>query len=350
METEKETINHSHQQPSLPEITHLVISGGGPSFLQVLGNIQALEGAIIDPKKIKAIYASSSGAIVALFFCIYRDMGFTWEEINTYIIQRPWQDVFPMKMDSILSAYSKRGMFDVKNITQVFASFFNAKYISTNITLREFYDAICRIELHFCVLDINQFQLEDISYLTHPDVSLFQAILMTCAIPIIFTPVIMNNSGNGGVGGVGVGVGVGVDDIGNNVKKTKKENQQTKCYIDGGVIMNYPLKLCLGLNNDIKKENILGFKNKYDREKVVGQTSYVTEESTLFDFMMTFCFRVIHQMENKEVFDIPYEIENETDFLDAEYIKNALFLKEFRAELIEKGRKVGQEFAQSINK
>lgn len=332
METEKETIQ-SLLSFSPPDITHLVISGGGPSFLQVLGNIQTLEGVIIDSKKIKAIYASSSGAIVALFFCIYRDMGFTWEEINTYIIQRPWQDVFPMKIDSILLAYSKRGMFDVKNITQVFASFFNAKYISTDITLREFHDTICGIELHFCALDINQFQLEDISYLTHPDVPLFQAILMTCAIPIIFTPVIMNVGGGGG----GVGVG-GIED------------QQTKCYIDGGVIMNYPLKLCLGLNNDVKKENILGFKNKYNREKVVGQTSYVTEESTLFDFMLTFCFRVIHQMENKEVFDIPYEIENNTDFLDAEYIKNALFLKEFRAELIEKGRKVGQDFAHSISK
>ena len=75
-----------------------------------------------------------------------------------------------------------------------------------NITLKELYE-YSNIELHFFTFEINHFKLEDISYLTHPHLSLMVAIQMTCGLPILLTPVCLDD----------------------------------KCYTDGGIICNYSL-------------------------------------------------------------------------------------------------------------
>ena len=76
--------------------------------------------------------------------------------------------------------------------------------------------------------EVNTFQIEDVSYLTHPDISLITAIQMSCALPVLMSPICVDG----------------------------------KCYIDGGVTCNYPLKKCIDSNKNI--EEILGFKNQYD--------------------------------------------------------------------------------------
>ena len=48
-------------------VKHLVISGGGPIMVQVLGAIQHLEqNNFIDMKNIESIYGTSAGAIVGI--------------------------------------------------------------------------------------------------------------------------------------------------------------------------------------------------------------------------------------------------------------------------------------------
>jgi hypothetical protein len=48
-------------------IKHLVISGGGPIMIQILGAIQHLEtNKIVDMKNIESIYGTSAGAIVGV--------------------------------------------------------------------------------------------------------------------------------------------------------------------------------------------------------------------------------------------------------------------------------------------
>ena len=76
-------------------IKNLVISGGGPIMIQILGAIQHLEeNNFIDRNNIETIYGTSAGAIVAVLLCLKYD----WETINDYIIKRPWQDVFTIKV------------------------------------------------------------------------------------------------------------------------------------------------------------------------------------------------------------------------------------------------------------
>ena len=226
-------------------IKHLVLSGGGPIMIQLLGSIQHLESnKFIDLKNIESIYGTSAGAIVGILICLKYD----WETINDYIIKRPWQDVFKIKVDKIFESYSKKGIFDLKTIEKCFKPLFDAKDIPMDITLEDFYK-YSNIELHFFSFEINDFKIEDISYLTHPKLSLLTAIHMTCSLPILVTPVYIDDN---------------------------------KFYIDGGIVCNYPLKNCIDSGKNI--DEILGFKNQYDNET----KSHINFESTLLEFVMFF--------------------------------------------------------------
>ena len=206
-------------------IKHLVISGGGPSFFQYLSAIQNLEKHnFIDLTKIESIYGTSAGAIVGTLLCLkFND----WDTINDYFIKRPWHELLRLKINYIFDAYKKRGIYGKKMVEKIFKPLLAAQDLSLNINLKDFYE-YSKIELHFYSFEINQFITEDISYLTHPDLELIDAIIMSCAIPILITPLI----------------------------------QEKKCYIDGGVCANYPLKYCIEHG---KNENeILGFCNQYN--------------------------------------------------------------------------------------
>jgi hypothetical protein len=55
-------------------IKHLVIAGGGPILVQVLGALQHLEKQkLIDLNNIETIYGTSAGAIVGILICLKFD-------------------------------------------------------------------------------------------------------------------------------------------------------------------------------------------------------------------------------------------------------------------------------------
>ncbi|MCJ7800741.1 MAG: patatin-like phospholipase family protein [Candidatus Marinimicrobia bacterium] len=229
-------------------IKHLVISGGGPTLIHVLGAIQQLEKQeFICLKNIETIYGTSAGAIVGVLICL----GYDWETINDYVIKRPWHDVFPIKVQSIFDAYTKKGIFDISTIEKCFKPLLDAKDISMSITLEEFF-ALSHIELHLFSFEMNEYKMHDISYLTHPKLSLIQAIQMTCSLPLLISPVC-------------------IDD---------------KCYIDGGVFCNYPLNYCIESGKSL--DEILGFKNNYCSDNIIINT-----DSTLMDFLLSFIFKAV---------------------------------------------------------
>ena len=188
-------------------IKHLVISGGGASLFQCLGVLYCLEtNHYFNFENIESIYGTSAGAIIGV--CIA--LKFDWETIIDYIIKRPWKDVFPVKVQNIFDFYTKKGIYDKTNIDKCFKPLFDAKGISLDINLEDFYK-LTNIELHFFSFEINQYKIEDVSYLTHPDTSVITALQMTSALPILMTPVCIED----------------------------------KCYIDGGIWCNYPIQFCI---------------------------------------------------------------------------------------------------------
>lgn len=237
-------------------IKNLVISGGGPIILQILGAIQFLEkNKFINMNDIETIYGTSAGAMIGLCLCLK----FDWDTMNDYFIKRPWQEVFSVKVENILAAYKNKGLFDIKTIEKCFKPLFDAKDIPIDINLEDLY-MLSKIELHVFTFEINEYKTYDISYLTHPKLSVLTAIQMSSALPIFMTPVFLDN----------------------------------KCYIDGGVSCNYPLKYCIesGKNQD----EILGFKGDYG-----NNTNILEEETTIFDFIFYYLFKAAFSVNMNDI-------------------------------------------------
>ena len=286
-------------------IKHLVISGGGPSLFQYLSIIQYLdENKTIDLSKIETIYGTSAGSIVGIVLCLKYD----WETLNDYAIMRPWHELFHIKISNIFDAYKNRGLFNKKVIEKAFKPLLDAKDLSINITLKEFY-LHSKIELHFFGFEINHFTTEDISYLTHPELSLIDAVMISSALPILVTPVIIDN----------------------------------KCYMDGGVCANYPLNYCIDSG---KNENeILGLTNQYDMQ----QKNHVDSESNLLDFILCFFFKMFNTLASNNVKPkIKYEIICNVKNISLNYLASTMSSVEVRKELYEKGRETAKEFVNHI--
>jgi predicted acylesterase/phospholipase RssA len=282
-------------------IKHLVIPGGGPTGLKALGALQYLEqNGFWKISDIETIYSTSAGSIISVLLCLK----FDWEIINNYIIKRPWNEAFKLGVDQIFEAYSKKGLFD-KNIAEIFYKpFFNARDISLGITLKEFYQ-ISNIEIHLFTLDINNFNLEDLSHITHPDMPLLTAVQMSSAIPILISPVC-------------------VDD---------------KCYVDGGIVCNYPINQCILRAGNV--DEIFGLRNKY----INNDDNIVKEKSTILEYVMNFIGKLVNNVSlRSEEQTVPNELIYDAEPMNLSNIQLTLSSKEVRQELIDFGIEAGKSF------
>ena len=288
---------------SLMTIKHLVISGGGPIMIQILSAVQELErNEYLNIQNIESIYGTSAGAIIGVML----SLGFDWETLNDYIIKRPWQDVFPVKVQNILDAYTKKGIFDIKTVEKCFKPLFDAKDIPLDINMEEFYE-LTKKELHIFSFEVNEYKVVDISYKTFPKLTVLQAIQMTCALPVLITPVCIED----------------------------------KCFMDGGVGCNYPLSFCVDSGKE--PDEILGFKNKYSDDK-----SNINEDSTLLDYILNFLFKAIFNVRNNYVQPIiKNELICDASYMTIDMLKSAVSSIEVRKDLFEKGKVAANNFLQN---
>jgi predicted acylesterase/phospholipase RssA len=270
-------------------------------MFQYLSVIQHLnENNILDLNKIESIYGTSAGSIVGIMLSLKYD----WETLNDYMIMRPWHELFHIKISDIFEAYKNRGIFSKKVFEKAFKPLLDAKDLSLNITLKEFYE-YSKVELHFFSFETNHFNTEDISYLTHPEISLIDAVMMSSALPILITPVIIDN----------------------------------KCYMDGGVAANYPLKYCI--DSGKTEDEILGLTNQYDEQ----QKNHVDSTSNLLDFILCFFFKMFNSLASNIINPkIKYEIACNVKHISLNYLTSTISSMEARKELYQKGAETAQEF------
>jgi predicted acylesterase/phospholipase RssA len=295
-------------------IKHLVISGGGPLGLRYLGALEKLEKeSIWKLENIVSIYGTSIGSIVGAFICLNYD----WETLNKYIIDRPWNDAFKLTARQILDSYHNKGLFDKKLTEIIFKPLLEAKDLNIDITLKQFYE-FSKIDFHIFTFELNKFETVELSHTTHPDFSLLSALTMSSALPGIFMPTIIDN----------------------------------KCYIDGGVMCNYPLNHCL--RDHINKDEILGIKFLRDEENGCFKNVEVTTNSSLLEYVICStinCMNFIRdtvKIENIDNTVICYILENP---LTIDFIREVIKNKELRREWIEMGEKDAVPFISNfVNK
>ena len=287
-------------------IKHLVIPGGGPMGIQAIGALQHLEkSGFWNINDIKTIYATSAGSIISLLLALK----FDWESINNYIILRPWHETYNVNISQIFEAYSKKGIFD-KSVMEIFYKpFFETRDLSLDMTMREFYE-YSGIELHFFSLELNSFEIVDINYKTFPDIPVLQSVHMSCAVPMIIAPVCFDG----------------------------------KCFVDGGIISNYPIKYCI--ENEKNVDEIFGIQNIYEKK----ENKIVNNQSTMLDYVIHFISRLVNNasVNSNCTSNIPYELKYDAALMSLDNMKETLYSSEIRKNLIDKGLKAGEEFLTNL--
>lgn len=282
---------------------HLVISGGGPTLIQTLGSMYHLnEMKYIEFDKVETIYATSAGAFISIML----SLKFDWETINDYIINRPWEEVFDINLYSIYESYNKKGIFDNKTFEKCVKPLFDAKNIDINITVKEFYE-LTKIENHFFTFEINGFEIIDVSYKSFPDYKLLDVLQMTCALPVIISPVCIDG----------------------------------KCFIDGGVYCNYPLFLLLEQN--VNPDEILGFKNVYS-----NYDSNIIKNTSLLDYIIKFICKLIYKLNpNEKTVTITNEVVCNCDLMNFNTLKDAINSQTERMRLFNNGVEVAKSYLEN---
>ena len=225
-------------------IKHIVISGGGPTGFITYGAAKHLaKEAFWKLDDIESIYGCSIGAYMGVIL----SLGYDWDWLDDYFIKRPWDKVIGITPISIFDSLITRGIIGEKFIKDSLEPLLTAKELSINITLKELYE-FNGIDIHIYSTNINTENIEkvDISYKTHPDLSLIKSICMSTAFPVMFQPIIDNKNG---------------------------------CYIDGGILNIFPLNDCLK-QKDCDENEILAFKNVW-----IDEETNVTNESTMMEYI-----------------------------------------------------------------
>ena len=286
-------------------IRHLVFSGGGPAGLITYGAAKYLASqSFWSLLNIKSIYGSSIGAYMGVII----SLNYNWEWLDDYFIKRPWQKILNINAISFLEAFDNKGLLGDTFIVESLKPLLEAKDLSIDITLKELYE-FNHIDIHVYSTNLNSLFMEkvDISHTTHPTMTVVKALCMTTAFPFVFKPICENGN----------------------------------CFIDGGLLNNYPLNDCITQENCQDKNTILAFKNIW-----LIDDCKITHDSSMVDFLV-----VLMRKMQKHI---------NTEFTQ-EYIKNtvccfiedlegidawikSVSTEELRADLIERGWQAAIKF------
>jgi len=284
---EEETIKKEEKKV----IKHIVLTGGGTVGYTEYGILkQSNKDHFWEYENLETIYSTSIGAIIGTIIALQID----WDIMDEYIINRPWQNVFKINIYTAINSLKTRGMLNPKAIEETLGPLLKSKDVDMDITMKEFYD-IFKIELHFFCTELNDLCVVDMSYKTHPDWKLLDAVYSSCCLPFLFQPFFKDD----------------------------------KIYFDGGIMSNYPIQPCCENVND--PDEIFGIRKR------IPQAQPITEESTLSDYILRIIRNMISRVSKEEKPLIKNEVIVESHYTNIYDIYLATSNVEERKKLIEDG-------------
>ena len=258
-------------------IKHIVISGGGPTGLLSYGAAKYLEQqAFWSMENIESIYGTSIGAL----FSVILSLSYDWKTLDDYIIKCPWDDILQKNstFNDVLDIYTNKGVVSDDFFDIIMKPLLLAKDLTLDVTLDELHD-FNKKEIHIITVELNTFELVNLSYKTHPRLKVMDAIKMSCAFPILFSPKITIES--------------------KDEKKKCNDDKQDECsrvccYIDGGIICNYPVNICIE-DQQCDANEILGFRNIFEKYHEV-----INDTSSVVDFLKICVKQMIRKIDNEK--------------------------------------------------
>ena len=289
-------------------IKHLVLSGGGPTGFLTYGAARILEKeGFWKYDDIESVYGTSIGG----FMGIVLSLGYDWQLLDDYFIKRPWEKVIDVNPKTIFDALSTKGVLGEQFINDSLEPLLSAKGLNAESTLKDLFE-FNHIDLHLYTTAINPHKLKkiDMSHKTHPDLAIVKAISMSTAYPFAFRPVCMDD----------------------------------ECYIDGGLVNNYPLRDCID-QTGCSEDEVLAFKNVWVLDRYT-----VTNESSVFDFILVLIRKMQREIDTEES---QGEIQNTVRCLVEDLDgfpawMEALGTEQMRQKLIDRGSHQGRLFLSYI--
>lgn len=263
-------------------IKYLVLSGGGPVMYSEFFAVKYLvENHFLDLRNIRAAYGTSAGALVAVFL----SLGYELDIVGDFLIQRPWNRLFEKNISgSVIELFSKKGLFGSDIIEQTLEPLLSGKDLAADITLEEFFE-FNGWDIHIISLNLNTMQICDFNHKSFPKMRLVDAIYASACIPGVFAPFFFQNH----------------------------------YYVDGGLICNYPLDVCLRASGDSSCDSscdsygeILGIKVKYHYQAdsyCPARDNILAPECDLTDYFGFFVRQIITYLDKTPDAKIPYEVE-----------------------------------------
>lgn len=297
MEESINNIIETEKEDNKRKIKYIVLSGGGVYGYAFYGLLrESNKFGLWNIDDIKGIYGTSVGSLLATIICLR----FNWNDIDEYLIKRPWQNVYNIDMYSLIDIFQKMGIFEKKIIEESLYPLFNAMEIPHDVTMKDFYE-ITKIDLHIYVTELNSFTLYDINHIDYPNWKLVDAVYSSCAVPILFKPLI----------------------------------EDDKYFVDGGMIANYPVDHCLKVAEH--PDEILAICKKVGQNNSKITNPFV-ENSKFLDFLLTVFSRSFEKIiTNPYNFDLKHQYMIDIPNITLYDIINVSSSKEERIKLIDMG-------------
>jgi len=284
----------------MPDIEHIVISGGCIWGLYQYGVLKYLHNQEFwNINNIKSVYATSAGTIVSTILAMRID----FETIDTYFIERPWHQLLNVNSQNILEAFNRCGIFHKEIFYELFKPIMKSIDMDIHITVKGFYEWT-KIDMHFFITELNEFESIDINHSTYPEWKLIDAIYASCTIPVFFSPIIRGD----------------------------------KCYVDGLFFNNYPINPCILNIKD--HDTILGICIDCDNDCTLS----VTEESSIIDFTGILFNKIFNKIAFNENGKLKYEVIRKIPPVTIESIRDIANSKELRENMIRDGELDGVNY------
>ena len=272
-------------------IQNIVINGGGTTIFNAYGALkQSNISGIWNHDSVKSYYGTSAGGILSVILALQ----YSWEELDDFIIKRPWQNVWKFSIMNIYDYYSNKGIYGIELFNDFMGPLFKGKDLELTITLKEFYEIFGK-NIYLYAVKLSTFELIEFSHITHPDMKVLDALYASAALPILFKPVEYNGD----------------------------------FYTDGGFLLNYPLAKCTA-----DPKTILGIRNVY-----TASNTTVNGVHGIFEYLSYVLNMLVEKIQCQSTIKAEYEIEINTGFIDYSSILSLANNPAERLALINKGIK-----------
>ena len=270
-------------------VENIVINGGGTTIFNTYGALkQSNIDGIWSHDSVHSYYGTSAGGIMSVIMALQ----YNWDELDDFIIKRPWQNVWKINVLNTYDYYLNKGVYGIELYYDIFGPLFRGKDLELTITLKEFYE-VSKKNIYLYAVKISTFEITEFSHLSHPDMKVLDALHASAALPILFKPA----------------------------------EYEGELYTDGGFLLNYPLAKC-----SADPKTIMGIRNAYTENN-----TNINKVEGIFEYLSYILNMVVDKNQCEPTVKPGYEILLNAGYIDYSSILRLANSQDEREALIHKG-------------